>query len=134
MIIKFQKCHFKKDPRPITRQRLSAAKSAINRQKEKYSLFAHEITETPEQRVEKQQKDTMRWKALMRKGWADDWRLARKVLRALDEEKRNEILTCWNNGLYPKSPEYLLDMLSRKAKEIYNQLRPRYSWEKEKVL
>jgi hypothetical protein len=95
--------------REWTPRRISAAKRAIQREKDKTPLFP-ELA--PEQTLEQRQSRIDRqgdfFSKTMRANRANCWRKARAFIRALPEEERTRLLDKWNTEFMPGSPQNLL--------------------------
>jgi hypothetical protein len=127
MKIRRSKSAYSKKERIITKRKYNAAVRAINKEKEKIPLFAHEVTITPEERLEAINKSWLDFANNMRLHRAQGWRLARRILRYMPVEERTALLEVWNNASYPAEPCYLLDFLRQQARFYYDAVdRPIY--------
>jgi ribosome modulation factor len=102
--------------RGVTPRRLAAARRALQNQQDKFPLLAVLIAEaqpTPEQRILNSDQKFICTFLEDRKRTAKGWREARKQLRALIEQDRNQLLTHWNRSHYPKTPVYLKTLIHR---------------------
>jgi hypothetical protein len=98
--------------RPVTGRRLAAARRALQRQADKVSLFAELApVETPAERVERFDSDSVAMVLRWRQHTAQTWRRARRQLRALTPEQRAEVLAQWENKFLPKQAHYLADII-----------------------
>lgn len=99
----------------VTKQRIAAAARAIQRERERAGLFVDELgpRETPEERVARLDQEAAAYWQRLRDGHARAWREARRQLYDLPEEQKRAILDVWQRGVYPATPEYLLDLIRR---------------------
>lgn len=101
-------------PRPITPRRLSAAKRALQRERDKFPLLTDWVAQqqpTPEGRLDHFQSVEARRIESTRQNRADNWKRARRLLRLLPSEIRQAILDKWNNHSMPADPAYLGDLI-----------------------
>jgi hypothetical protein len=94
---------------------LSAAKKALQRERDKVPLFAAEVAAeqpTPEGRIAKIDAGFQDWIAETRKLKADQWRKARAILRNLPADIAFSIIARWQYGIYPGDPVFLLGMIT----------------------
>ena len=98
-----------------SKRRLAAAKRALQRERDKYPLFADEIARnqpTPEERIEMLNQESIRRVARMRKFRAEMWRKGRKMLKELSENEQKRFLDYWNNEWRgPRTGTYLCDLV-----------------------
>jgi hypothetical protein len=102
--------------RGITPRRLGAARRALKREQDKFPLLAVLIAETqptPEQRIKKSEELFIITFLKDRQRTAEKWREARKKLRELKKQDRDQLLTHWNRSHYPKTYVYLLTLIHR---------------------
>ena len=98
--------------RPVTGRRLAAARRALQRQADKVALFPELApTETPAERVDRFDADSVAMVLRWRQHTAQTWRRARRQLRALTPEQRAEVMAQWNNKWLPKQAHYLADII-----------------------
>lgn len=104
--------------RKHSNQRLAAARRSLTKERNKHPMFADQfVTETPEERLDRQdQAADAAWREL-RKLKAQSWRRARRSLFSLPQDQRQAITQEWNQHKWlPGSPEYLLDLIHRRTK------------------
>lgn len=105
----------KEIPWGVTPRRLSAAKRALQKQRDKAPLFAAEIASgqpSPEERIYRFDAANHLRMREDRKRDATMWRKGRAILRAMTMQEREVFLAYWNERWKgPKRPEYLLDLL-----------------------
>jgi hypothetical protein len=93
-------------------RRLAHAQRHVAKQKEKLGFLADVIpVESAEDRVIRLNESNVTAAARWRSHLASQWRLARRILRSLDPERRAALLAEWNAAPYPASSEYLLSLL-----------------------
>jgi hypothetical protein len=98
--------------REITSRRLSAARRAIQRDKDSWALFPEYVRHhTAEERIAAVDEDVSEGFRLRRKHRADAWRRARAAVRQMPIQQRRDALEFWQRGIYPASPEYLLGLI-----------------------
>jgi hypothetical protein len=104
--------HLKATRRPVTGRRLSAARRALKRQTDAVALFPELApTETPAERVDRIDADSVEMVQRWRDHAAKTWRRARRQLRALTPAQRAAVLKRWNNPHLPKQACYLADLI-----------------------
>jgi hypothetical protein len=104
--------HLKATRRPVTGRRLAAAGRAIQRQTDAVCLFPELApTETPEQRVDRVDAETLEMVQRWRNQTAQTWRRARRKLRSLTPEQRAAVMKRWNIRGLPKQAHYLADLI-----------------------
>lgn len=95
-----------------TKQRLAAAKRAIQRERDAVPLFPELAPqETPEERIARVDAEVAAYWQRMRDHRAKQWRKARRWLYSMPEEQRKQILAEWETCQWPGSPEYLLTFM-----------------------
>lgn len=100
--------------RSSSKQRLAAAKKALANERERAGLFGDQVAATqptPEDRIAAIDSGLEQSHAEDRTRTAQQWRQARRTLRALPEAVRGPLLFRWNAGGWPKHAVYLLGML-----------------------
>lgn len=111
---------FTRFPRTIDRDeqpskaRLTAAKRALQRERDKTPLFADEIAAeqpSPEGRIKTLDANARAWLAERRSYIAASWRASRAELRAMPAGEALEILREWQYGHLPGSHEYLANLI-----------------------
>jgi len=132
MKIKFKR-YFRPEEciRGITPRRLSAARRALQNERDKLPLFAEMIAAgqpTPEQRIESFDIGVVESTRESRIRRASRWREARDLLRKMSDQDRKGILDWWNRPVYPLDPEYLLDLIRQWTKDSW---RPPFYGEEE---
>ena len=104
--------HIKATRRPVTGRRLAAARRALQRQTDAVSLFPELApTESPEERIDRIDTDTVEMVQRWRDYAARTWRKARRKLRELTPEQRTAVLKRWSNPHLPKQAHYLADLI-----------------------
>lgn len=110
---------FKKTPKNLdecltrSTRRISAARRAVQRQKDKYALVPELVTsQTAEERLDKREATIIAWNKERRHQLAVDWIRARRMLRELPEPKRKSALAYWQRKIYPGHPGYLICLIS----------------------
>ena len=103
-------------PRPlqreITSRRLSAARRAIQRDRDSWALFPEYVKHhTAEERIAAVDEDVSAAFQLRRQQRAEAWRRARAALRQMPVQQRRDAMEFWQRGIYPASPEYLLALI-----------------------
>lgn len=112
--MRFQRCAFRFERQAITKQRLVAARKAIERERQRDGLFAEGKTyETPEERLERLECERKAWVQRLRAQYAAEWKRIRAALFALPAEKRRELLAAWKTCGYPATPEYMAAFLRK---------------------
>lgn len=100
----------------INNRRLAAARRYLQREKDKFPLLPEfQPTETPEERIERLDKNFLRWCKGSRNKTALSWKKIRKIIR--NRTDKNEIISFWNRGIYPFTTEYLSDLVNNIEKE-----------------
>jgi hypothetical protein len=100
----------------VNNRRLSAARRAIRRENDKFPLLPEfQVTETPEERILRFDRQFEFNKKNNRKKIAIAWRKARALLYSRPD--KIEILKLWNSKIYPLHPEYFLDLIRHIEKE-----------------
>ena len=95
-----------------TKQRLAAARRAIEREREAVGLFPELAPqETPEERIARIDDELAAHWQRMRDHQATRWRRARRWLYSLPPEQMDQILSEWRSCGWPGSPEYLLSFV-----------------------
>ena len=115
-LIMFDSMRFFRYPRPlqreITSRRLSAARRAIQRDRDSWALFPEYVKHhTAEERIAAVDEDVSAAFQLRRHQRAEAWRRARAALRQMPEQQRRDAMEFWQRGIYPASPEYLLALI-----------------------
>ena len=106
--------------REVTPRRLAAARRALQRQADAVALFPElQPTQTPQERCEQADRDTV----AMVQRWRDDeaarWRKARRQYRALPEQTRAQVdARFWGNRFMPKNAVYLIETIRGVLKEV----------------
>ena len=99
-----------------TPRRLAAARRALQKQRDKYPLFAKEIAAgqpTPEERIQTYDRDIIENMRMMRKFISDQWRRGRKALKAVPENEQRELLNHWNQKRFgPLTSEYFANLVT----------------------
>jgi hypothetical protein len=106
-----------RDGKP-SKQRLTAAKKSLQRQRDKTPLFAAEIASeqpTPEERIAELDRNAEAWLDGMRALVAKSWRDSRAKLRSLPADQAFAILAEWQYGYLPGSQEYLADLIRQRT-------------------
>lgn len=97
------------DPTPC---RVAAANRAVARERDQISLFPDLAQyQTVQDRLDEQDQDRKEFRARMRAWRLESWRRARKKYFSLPIEDRKVVWHIWQSGLYPGTPEYLLELL-----------------------
>jgi hypothetical protein len=103
---------FTKTRRPVTARRLAHAARAVARDKASVALFpelAHH--QTAAERIADIDAETEAHFQKLRDHIAQTWRRARRTLRQLPPELRDQILRRWNTGHLPANASYLADLI-----------------------
>lgn len=104
-------------------RRIAAAKKALEKQRTQAPLFAAEIAAeqpTPERRIEILDANARAWHAERRQCIAGQWRLARRLLRALPDHLAVAIREEWQRKTWlPGSHEYLMNMIRTRLREAW---------------
>jgi hypothetical protein len=111
--MKFRRQH-PRSFRPVTGRRLSAARRALQREKESVGLFPElQPTETPEQRIARLDAYAQEHMQRMRDRTAAMWRRVRSAFRTLTPAQRQYVLAQWNasNWHPPHEAHYLADLI-----------------------
>jgi hypothetical protein len=96
------------------KRRLSSARRALQRERDKAPLFAREIAAeqpTPEGRIQQLDAGAAAWLADRRRGVAAGWKACRAELRSLPADLMLAILREWQYGYLPGSHEYLANLI-----------------------
>ena len=101
--------------RPITPQRLAAARRRLNKQRQKMPLFAFEITTTPEQSIEEVDRDAAETKRRLRRWYAGAIKRLRLVWRSIPDHERARLIEAWAESSYPKTASYALEWLRKEG-------------------
>ena len=107
-------------PRGITPRRLSAAKRALQRQRERLPLFADQVAAeqgTPEERIEHFDQRQLEREQGHRDLAARHWRWGRYQLSQLSAEIRLEIIERWNSSMIPPQSHYFADFVRRQLRD-----------------
>lgn len=116
--------------RPITPQRLAAARRRLNKQRQKMPLFAFEITATPEQSIEEVDRNAAETKRRLRRWYAGAIKNLRYVWRSISEDERARLVDAWAKSSYPKTASYALEWLRKEGyctiTGFYNQEEKRF--------
>ncbi|PTQ89818.1 hypothetical protein [Agitococcus lubricus] len=122
MFIKFQR-EARYQPRGVTSQRLAATKRKFKKEQERLPLFALEIEEQQpeiESYILSKDEQIIKHEIERRKLIADRWRLARKIVRCMPIDVRNQVIERWHGNRYmPKTSFYFIDMLYTHFREYY---------------
>ena len=109
--MKFER-HIKATRRPVTGRRLAAARRSLQRQTDAVCLFPDLApTETPDQRIDRIDQETVAMVQRWRNHTAQTWRRARRQLRTLTADQRAAVLKRWNIRGLPKQAHYLADLI-----------------------
>ena len=112
--VRFSRCPYRYQRRAITRQRLTAATKAIERERQRDGLFADvQAYETPEERLARLEAEQEAWVRQMRARWLEEWRRIRAALCAAPAERRRQIVAAWRTCGWPGSPEYIATFLRK---------------------
>jgi hypothetical protein len=111
--------HLKATRREITPRRLAAARRALQRQADAVALFPElQPTQTPQERCEQFDAETVAMVQRWRDHEAASWRRARRMFRALPSQQRAQVETrFWGNRFMPKTAVYLLENIYAVNKE-----------------
>lgn len=112
---------YRPEPRGVTPRRLSAAKRALRRERERLTLFASEVAEeqeTPEERIDRCDREMLRADQGQRDLAAKHWRWGRSQLSSVRAEVRAEILDRWNKSWIPAHAAYFADFVHRELKRL----------------
>ena len=113
--IRFEKRLPKTRRKGITPRRLTAAKRALKRQREKCPLFADQIAErqpTSEERIWNMDTQFVQQWNKFRQASCQKWLKLRRVIRKeICPMLKEEFLTSWSNSKYPACPYYTSDWL-----------------------
>lgn len=101
--------------RAVTPQRRAAARRAIDREKNRLPLFAHEITMTVEERIEQVDEGTRETKRKLRRWYARQLCRLRLVWRSIPVKDRATLAAEWESSTYPKTASYALEWLKRRG-------------------
>ena len=122
MFIKFQRAT-KYYPKGLTNQRLAAARRKLQREQDALPLFADEIAEqqsTAELMILSKDKQMLFLEVERRKFIADNWRLARRILKSMPNDVRLEAIEKWHsNSFMPKTAIYMMCMLHTHFYDYY---------------
>ena len=101
------------DRRPVTGRRLAAAKRALQRQADAVALFPElQPTETPQQRCDRFDRESVATVQRWRDAEAERWRRARRELRAMTPAAQAQVDRRWvQNRFMPKTAVYLLETI-----------------------
>ena len=110
--MKFQ-LHIKATRREVTPRRLAAARRALTRQADAVALFPDlQPTETPQQRCDRFDLESVAMVQRWRDAEAARWRRARRTLRNLTAEQRAKVHARFTlNRFMPKTAVYLLETI-----------------------
>lgn len=99
--------------RPVTGRRLAAAKRALRRQADAVALFPElQPTETPQERCDRFDLDSVATVQRWRDAEAERWRKARRELRAMTPAEQSQVDRRWaQNRFMPKTAVYLLETI-----------------------
>lgn len=97
----------------MNKQRLVTASKAIQRQKDKMPLFADDIVETAQQRIERMEKIGEAEWSRQRAIRAAMWRRGRAAIRAC--RNAAELAEEWQRSSVPGTAEYLCDFVQRRG-------------------
>jgi DNA-directed RNA polymerase specialized sigma24 family protein len=89
----------------------AAARRALQRQADEVALFPELApTESPAERVERFDAESLATVQRWRDHAAHTWRRARRQLRSLPPEQRAAVMARWSNKFLPKQAHYLADI------------------------
>jgi hypothetical protein len=110
----------KDEPYQITSRKLSAARRAVQREKDRYSLFPELVKhQSPEDRLAAIAAKREAWWQEMRDRQAKLWRKARQALRELPLGPQTAIKRYWKICGCPGDPVYLLTIIrEHKARKV----------------
>lgn len=102
------------EPRGITPRRLSAAKRALSRERDRLPLLAGQVAAeqpTPEDRIQHFDRQLLEHDQAHRDLAAKHWRWGRTQLSFLSAEIRVAILAAWNASSIPANAHYFADFV-----------------------
>jgi len=99
--------------RAVTPRRLAAARRALQRQADAVALFPElQPTQTPQQRCEQADRETVAMVQRWRDREAKNWKRARRMFRALTPTTRAQVeMRFWGNRFMPKTAVYLIETI-----------------------
>lgn len=118
-------CPYQYTERPVTARRLAAARRALEKQRAQMPLFAFDITQTPEERIDEIDGYCRALTGYLRSLYARQLRDLRRVWRAIPADRQEQLAAEWARCNYPKQASYALEWLARRGWcRIEGELRP----------
>lgn len=114
-MLKLNPCPYQYTDRAVTARRLAAARRALDRQRAQMPLFASDITQTPEERIDEIDGYCRALKGHLRSLYARQLRDLRRVWRAIPADRQEQIAAEWEASNYPKQAGYALEWLARRG-------------------
>ncbi len=114
-MLKLHPCPYQYTDRAVTARRLAAARRALDRQRAQMPLFASDITQTPEERIDEIDGYCRALKSDLRRRYARQILNLRRVWRAIPEDRRAQLAAEWEASNYPKEAGYALEWLARRG-------------------
>jgi hypothetical protein len=106
-------------PMGINNRRLSAARRAIQKQRDREGMFADALTfDTPEDRIARTDAGHIQAFYRERARRAEAWREARRRLRHIQDGWRRYIVATFNTSGMPKEPAYLMCHIHSVTREV----------------
>ena len=105
--------------RGITPRRLSAAKRALQKERNRYALFVNQLVqEEPEERINRFDAQVLVREQSYRNLAAKHRRWGREELRNVATEDRSRILDAWNGSSIPPEAHYFADFVRRHIRRM----------------
>lgn len=115
MLMRLAPCPYQYTDRAVTARRLAAARRALDRQRAKMPLFASDITQTPEERIDEIDGYCRALTGYLRSLYARQLRDLRRVWRAIPADRWAHLAAEWERCNYPKQASYALEWLARRG-------------------
>jgi len=115
LMMRLAPCPYQYTDRAVTARRLAAARRALDRQRAQLPLFAADITQTPEERIDEIDQYCRALKGDLRRRYARQIVNLRRVWRAIPEDCRARLAAEWEDSNYPKEAGYALEWLARRG-------------------
>lgn len=94
-------CPWQPIRREVTKRRLARAAKSIEKQRQKLPLFADEVTMTPEEKIERDDENSMEWKLKMRRCWFESLAEVIRIWKAIPKEYRRSVEQAWSKSAVP---------------------------------
>lgn len=104
-------CPFQYLERPLTPQRLAAARRALERERQRLPLFASDITQTAEERIDAIDESNHEHTRKRRNLYARQLQDLRRIWREIPRVLRPDLERKWELSAFPRTASYALEWL-----------------------